>query len=83
MRYKAKNICAQAIDFDVEDNKVKNVVYYGGCPGNHLGIAALVEGRDIDDIISRLEGIPCGRRPTSCPDQLACALKEYKEGNLS
>lgn len=83
MRYKAKNICASAIDFDVEDNKVKNVVFYGGCPGNHLGIASLVEGQDIDDVISRLEGIHCGPRSSSCPDQLACALKEYKEGALS
>ena len=82
MKYRPKGICADQIDFDIEDNKVKNLVYHGGCPGNHLGLAALVEGMDVDEVIEKLSGVTCGPRPTSCPDQLARALKEYKGGNL-
>ena len=66
------------IYFDVEDNKVKNVQFMGGCNGNLKGIAALVEGMDVDVAISRIEGITCGFKKTSCPDQLAQALKEAK-----
>ena len=62
----------------MEDGKVKNVQFYGGCNGNLKGIAALVEGMDIDDVIARVEGIHCGMKPTSCPDQLALALKQVK-----
>ena len=62
----------------VEDNKVKNVQFVGGCSGNTQGVARLIDGMDIDEAISRIEGIQCGFRPTSCPDQLAQALKEYK-----
>ena len=82
MKYRPKGICADQIDFDIEDNKVKNLVYHGGCPGNHLGLAVLVEGMDVDEVIEKLSGVTCGPRPTSCPDQLARALKEYKGGNL-
>ena len=60
----------------VEDNKVKNVQFVGGCSGNTQGVARLIDGMDIDEAISRIEGIQCGFRPTSCPDQLAQALKE-------
>lgn len=63
---------------DVEDDVVKSVRYQGGCHGNLQGIARLVEGMKVDEIIARLEGIKCGFKPTSCPDQLARALKEYK-----
>jgi uncharacterized protein (TIGR03905 family) len=62
------------ITFDLEDNKVKNVQFYGGCNGNLKGIAALVEGMDADEIIARVEGVKCGMKKTSCPDQLAQAL---------
>ena len=72
-------VCSRLITFDVVDNKVTHVQFFGGCPGNAKGISQLVEGRDVDEIISLLEGIPCGRKPTSCPDQLARALKAYKE----
>ena len=65
--------------FDVEDNKVRNLRVIGGCNGNLQGIGRLVEGMDVDEVISRVEGIRCGGRPTSCPDQLAKALKLYKE----
>ena len=74
--YKTKGTCSQRIFFDVEDGKVKNVQFVGGCNGNLKGIAALVEGMSVEDVISRVEGIRCGMKTTSCPDQLAKALKE-------
>lgn len=74
--YKTKGTCSQRIFFEVEDGKVKNVSFVGGCNGNLKGIGALVEGMDVDAVIARLEGIHCGMKNTSCPDQLATALKE-------
>ncbi|MBR5782695.1 MAG: TIGR03905 family TSCPD domain-containing protein [Clostridia bacterium] len=79
MQYKTKGVCSQKIDFDVKDHKVYNVTFLGGCNGNLQGIGALIEGMDIDEAISRLSGIRCGFKNTSCPDQLAQALKSYKE----
>ena len=76
--YKTAGVCSQRIFFEVEGNKVKNVQFVGGCNGNLKGIAALVEGMDIDDVIARVEGVKCGMKATSCPDQLAQALKEAK-----
>ena len=76
--YKTKGTCSQHILFDVEENKVHNVQYIGGCNGNLKGIGSLVEGMDIDEVIARLEGTTCGSKKTSCPDQLAKALKAYK-----
>ena len=67
------------MEFDVVDNKVKNVRFEGGCSGNTQGVAALIEGMDIDEAIRRMSGIKCGFKSTSCPDQLADALKQYKE----
>ncbi len=78
-QYKTKGTCSQMISFDLEDGKVKNVSFLGGCNGNLKGIAALVEGMDIDAVIERVEGIRCGMKSTSCPDQLAKALKAAKE----
>ena len=66
------------ICFDLEDGKVRNVQFLGGCNGNLKGIGQLVEGMDVDDVIARLEGTTCGMKSTSCPDQLAKALKEAK-----
>ena len=77
--YKTKGTCSQMIYFDLEDNKVKNVQFLGGCNGNLNGIATLAEGMDIDAVISRAAGLQCGMKPTSCPDQLAKALKAAKE----
>ena len=76
--YKTKGTCSQMINFEVEDNKVKNVQFFGGCNGNLKGIAARVEGMDIDEVIARVEGVKCGMKSTSCPDQLAQALKQAK-----
>ncbi|MDD7388469.1 MAG: TIGR03905 family TSCPD domain-containing protein [Lachnospiraceae bacterium] len=78
-QYKTSGTCSSAITFDVKDNKLVSVQFTGGCNGNLQGISKLVEGMDIDEVISRLEGIRCGYKPTSCPDQLAAALKTYKE----
>lgn len=75
MIYKTSGTCSKAINFEIEDGKVKNVTFVGGCSGNTQGVAALVEGMDVNEAIRRMEGIRCGSRPTSCPDQLAKALK--------
>ena len=76
--YKTKGTCSQMIYFDLEDGKVKNVQFLGGCNGK--GIGQLVEGMNVDDVIARLEGTTCGMKKTSCPDQLAQALKAAKAG---
>ena len=76
MTYKTNGVCAKSIDFEIDgENKVRNVTFEGGCSGNTQGVARLVEGMDVQEAISRLEGIRCGWKPTSCPDQLARALK--------
>lgn len=77
MVYKTKGTCSVEISFDVEDGALKNVKFLGGCNGNLKGIGALVEGMKPEDVIAKLEGTTCGFKPTSCPDQLAQALKEY------
>lgn len=74
--YKTSGVCSQNISFDVEDGVVKNVKYVGGCNGNLQGIGRLVDGMKVEDVIAKLEGVKCGFRTTSCPDQLAKALKE-------
>ena len=74
-QYKTKGTCSQMIYFDLEDNKVKNVQFMGGCNGNLKGIGSLVEGMEVAEVIKRLEGTTCGFKNTSCPDQLAKALK--------
>ena len=76
--FKTSGTCSQRILFDVENGKVKNVQFIGGCNGNLKGIAALVEGMDADAVIERVRGIRCGMRQTSCPDQLAQALLAAK-----
>ena len=78
--YKTKGTCSRSILFDIEDGKVKNVQFIGGCNGNLKGIGALVEGMNVQDVISRVEGIQCGMKSTSCTDQLAQALKEAVNG---
>ena len=76
MEYRTRGVCSQAIKFDIVDNKVTGVQFIGGCSGNTQGVARLVEGMDVNEAIARMEGIHCGPRPTSCPDQLARALKQ-------
>ncbi len=81
MKYQTKGTCSTSIDVEVEDGKIKFVQFFGGCNGNLKGIASLVTGMEIEDAISRLKGIRCGFKSTSCPDQLAHALEQIKEGN--
>lgn len=78
--YKTSGVCSRSIDIEVDDNIVKGVSFVGGCNGNLKGIGALVSGMNIDDVIDRLENIKCGIKNTSCPAQLANALKDYKNG---
>ena len=77
--YRPQSTCSTEITFDIEDGKVFNVRYVNGCDGNLQGIARLVEGMEIDEVITRVKGIRCGWKPTSCPDQLARALEKAKE----
>lgn len=76
MTFKPQGVCSQKIDFEIGDGKVTNVHFLGGCNGNTQGISRLIEGMDVNEAISRLEGIQCGFKGTSCPDQLAKALKQ-------
>lgn len=78
-KYRTQGTCSVQIDFDVEDNKIYNLEFAGGCNGNLKGIAALVEGKDIDEVKDKLKGIKCGIKNTSCPDQLAKALEEVSK----
>lgn len=74
--YKPKGVCSRNISFSVEDGKVRNVRFDGGCNGNGKGVSALLEGMDVKEAISRMRGIRCGMKGTSCPDQLAQALEQ-------
>ncbi len=74
--YKTKGVCSRSIQIEIEDNIVKSVQFEGGCNGNTKGIAALVVGMPVDEVIKKLDGITCGFKGTSCPAQLAQALKE-------
>ncbi len=78
--YNTSGTCARRIEIDVENGIIINVEYIGGCSGNTQGVAALVKGMAVDEAISRLDGIRCGFKSTSCPDQLAKALKKHKNG---
>lgn len=74
--YKTKGVCSREISFDLENGKVKNVTFVGGCAGNLQGIGSLVEGLDAKEVIEKLKNIRCGNKSTSCPDQLSKALEE-------
>ena len=76
MRYVTRGTCSTAINVEVENGIIQSVEFVGGCHGNTQGIAALVKGMEVEDAISRLEGIDCRGRGTSCPDQLAKALRQ-------
>ena len=76
--YKTVGTCSKEINFDIEDNKIHNVSFIGGCNGNLKAVSSLVEGQDIDTVIKRLKGIKCNSKQTSCGDQLATALQEVK-----
>ena len=76
MRYQTQGTCSSAIDVEVDQGVIKSVAFTGGCHGNLQGISRLVEGMKVEDAISRLKGIKCGFKSTSCPDQLAKALRQ-------
>lgn len=77
--YKTRGVCSRAINVEVQDGIIVHVDFEGGCAGNTKGVAALAEGMRVDEAIEKLSGIKCGFKNTSCPDQLAIALKELQE----
>ena len=79
--YSPKGVCSRKIDIEIENGVISRVKFSGGCAGNTQGVAALIKGMTVEDAIERLSGIRCGFKSTSCPDQLACALKEYLANN--
>lgn len=78
-RYTPEGVCSREIITEIEGDIIKSVKIIGGCPGNTLGISVMAEGKNIDEVIKKLKGIPCGNRGTSCPDQLAKSLEKIKE----
>lgn len=79
MTYKTFGTCSRAINFEVKDGIIESVEFVGGCNGNTQGLSRLLQGMSVDTAIERLSGVDCNGRGTSCPDQLARALKAYKE----
>lgn len=76
--YRPRGVCSRLMEFEVENDKVVSITVTGGCDGNLKGISSLLRGMPVDEVISRLEGIQCGGKPTSCPDQIARALKAWQ-----
>lgn len=83
IQFQTTGTCCQMMQVAVKDNKVLDAEFFGGCNGNLKGIKSLIKGMDIDEVVERLQGITCGPKPTSCPDQLAKCLIEYKQKKLS
>ena len=81
VEYSPKDVCSSKMIFTIDNNTIKDMKVIGGCPGNLLGIRSLCIDKDIDEVIDKLKGIRCGFKPTSCPDQIAIALLQYKEKN--
>lgn len=77
--YYPNGVCSMKFIFNIERDIIKKLQIIGGCPGNTIGVAKLVEGKKIDEVINILKGIDCGNKGTSCPDQISIALEEYKE----
>ena len=77
--YTPHGVCSMQMIFDIDGDIINDLQIIGGCPGNTVGVAQLIKGKNIDDVIKILKGILCGQRGTSCPDQIAKALEEYKE----
>lgn len=75
--HKQTGVCSKTVEYEIKDNKVYNVSFDGGCNGNLKGISNLIDGMEVEEVIKKLEGVTCGMRGTSCPDQLARGLKEY------
>lgn len=79
--YKPTGVCSTEMTFEIEDDIIQSLVVKNGCNGNLKGIASLLKGQNINDVIARLDGITCGKRPTSCPDQIAKALESYQSSH--
>ncbi|WP_294406263.1 TIGR03905 family TSCPD domain-containing protein [uncultured Clostridium sp.] len=79
--YKTSGVCSSTINLEIEDNIIKNIEFIGGCSGNLQGIGSLVKGMSVDEVITKLKGIDCRSRGTSCPDQLSKALIAWKENH--
>ncbi len=79
IQYETKGTCCQMMQVAIQDDKILDAQFYGGCNGNLKGIKELIKGMSIDEVINRLQGLTCGPKPTSCPDQLAQCLIKYKE----
>ena len=77
--YKPKGTCSKLLNFEMEDDKIKSLQVVGGCPGNLLGISRIVKDMPVDQVIEAFDGVHCGGKATSCPDQIAQALKQYKQ----
>lgn len=77
--YIPQGVCSRKMVFEIEEKIVRDLQIIGGCPGNTIGVSTLIKGKNIDEIIQMLKGIPCGNKGTSCPDQIAKALQKYKE----
>ena len=80
-RYQPEGVCSYEMIFEIDGDVVKSLKIIGGCPGNTVGVARLVAGKSVDEVIEMLKGIQCGNKGTSCPDQVAEALEEYKENH--
>lgn len=80
--YRPRGVCSRLMEIEVEDNKIVSVDVTGGCDGNLKGISRLVKGMDVDEAIRRMQGIRCGGKPTSCPDQLSIALSQYRQEHV-
>lgn len=81
-RYKPQGVCSMEMIIDVDNDTIQSVKIIGGCPGNTVGVSNLVKGMKIDEAISKLKGIPCGIKRTSCPDQLSKALEKIKQESI-
>ena len=77
VRFMPQGVCSKLMSLKIKDNKILDMETVGGCSGNLKGIGSLVIGMDINEVVKRIQGIPCGSRPTSCPDQLSVCLKLY------
>lgn len=77
--YSPKGVCSTKMVFKIDGDTIIDIKIIGGCPGNSLGVRALIKNQKIDDVIEKLDGIRCGFKSTSCPDQISIALKEYKQ----
>ena len=83
IQYKTEGVCCQLMQVAIENDKVVDADFYGGCNGNLQGIRSLIKGMTLDEVIDKLGGIPCGGKTTSCPDQLARCLIEYKQSKMA